>query len=31
MQTPNTYEYYPGDRLRVLTSVVKRKTIQTAS
>ena len=31
MQTPNTNEYYPGDRLRVLTSVVKRKTIQTAS
>ncbi len=28
-QTPNTYENYPGDTLRVLTSVVKRETTLT--
>jgi hypothetical protein len=28
-QTPNTRENYPGDTLRVLTSVVKRETTLT--
>jgi hypothetical protein len=31
LQTPNTDECYPGDTRRVLTSVVKRETTQTAS
>ena len=30
-QTPNTVEYYPGDRLRVLRSVVERETALTTS
>ena len=30
-QTPNTDEYYMADRLRVLRSVVERKTVQTNS
>jgi hypothetical protein len=30
-QTPNTNEYYPGDRRRVLRSVVKRETALTYS